>query len=152
MAAPKRLFCCSCWSTIPSIIMYAHSCLACAATAWPLQAAYIRVPRATRAACLSRGLDFREGVHAAAHAVLNVLPLMVTCGEADVGTEVWGHNHHEVTSTSSNTMLAKHSSAHMTAHYLLQSCQMKPACVPWDATLVLLNHSITIALDTMTTC
>ena len=31
--------------------------------------------------------QYREGVHAAMHAMLNVLPLHVICGEGDVGAE-----------------------------------------------------------------
>ncbi len=45
------------------------------------------MPLAARAACAEAGLAFRDGVHAATHAVLNVLPLLVTCDPHDVGAE-----------------------------------------------------------------
>lgn len=54
----------------------------------PPQACYLRLPPSARRACESAGLDFREGVHAASHAVLNVLPLFMVCNSNDVGTEV----------------------------------------------------------------
>jgi DEAD/DEAH box helicase domain-containing protein len=47
----------------------------------------VRVPPAARRACTAAGLDYREGVHAAAHAVLNVLPRYMMCNAGDVGTE-----------------------------------------------------------------
>ena len=40
-----------------------------------VQAAYIRVPASARAALRERNLPFRDGLHAASHALLNVLPL-----------------------------------------------------------------------------
>lgn len=51
------------------------------------QAAYIRVPPAARTACTDAGLSFREGVHAAGHAILNVVPLLLMCGPGDLATE-----------------------------------------------------------------
>lgn len=41
------------------------------------QAAYIRVPPTARAAVKAAGLPFRDGLHAASHAVLNVLPAYI---------------------------------------------------------------------------
>ena len=52
-----------------------------------MQASYLRLPRSARAACMASGFDFRESVHAAAHAVLNVLPLYMVCNPSDVATE-----------------------------------------------------------------
>ncbi|KAK9819572.1 hypothetical protein WJX81_002582 [Elliptochloris bilobata] len=51
------------------------------------QAAYIRVPASARAALRARNLPFRDGLHAASHALLNVLPLRLMCGALDMGTE-----------------------------------------------------------------
>jgi ATP-dependent helicase YprA (DUF1998 family) len=48
----------------------------------------MRLPPSVRRACEGAKLDFREGVHAASHAVLNVLPLYLVCNSSDVGTEV----------------------------------------------------------------
>jgi hypothetical protein len=48
----------------------------------------MRVPTSARRECKARGLGFREGVHGAGHAVLNVLPLHLMCNPKDVGTEV----------------------------------------------------------------
>lgn len=53
-----------------------------------VQACYIRLPPSARRVCEGSGLDFREGVHAASHALLNVLPLFMVCNSNDVGTEV----------------------------------------------------------------
>lgn len=58
-------------------------------------AAWIRVPDAAREAVAALPLreegepprELRAGLHAAAHAVLNALPLYVMCSGADVGTE-----------------------------------------------------------------
>ena len=52
-----------------------------------LQAAYVRVPASARAALKERKLPFRDGLHAASHALLNVLPLRLMCGTLDMGTE-----------------------------------------------------------------
>ena len=46
-----------------------------ALTETSVQAAYIRVPASARAALRARELPFRDGLHAASHALLNVLPL-----------------------------------------------------------------------------
>lgn len=46
--------------------------------------------RDSSAAPLRAGLGFRESVHAAAHAVLSVLPLFIMCGSNDVATGVQG--------------------------------------------------------------
>ena len=51
------------------------------------QASYVRLPPAARTACRDAGVDFRESVHAAAHALLNVLPLYMVCNPSDVATE-----------------------------------------------------------------
>ncbi len=45
----------------------------------------MRVPAAARRACAAAGLAFREGVHGAAHALLNVLPRFMMCNAGDVG-------------------------------------------------------------------
>lgn len=37
--------------------------------------------------CRELGLPYRDGVHAACHAVLNVLPLLMMCNPTDMGTE-----------------------------------------------------------------
>lgn len=50
------------------------------------EASYIRLPPGARQALRVAGLPFREGVHAAAHALLNVLPLHLMCNPHDVGT------------------------------------------------------------------
>ena len=54
-----------------------------------LQAAYLRVPEKAKARLAEAGMQeqYREGLHAAMHAMLNVLPLHVICGEGDVGAE-----------------------------------------------------------------
>ena len=51
------------------------------------EATYIRVPATTRPKLCEAGLPFREGLHAASHALLNVLPLYLMCNAEDVGTE-----------------------------------------------------------------
>lgn len=71
--APLLLLCCCCCVCV---------CACCC------QACYIRLPPSARQSCESAGLDFREGVHAAGHALLNVLPLFMVCNSSDVGTEV----------------------------------------------------------------
>jgi hypothetical protein len=45
----------------------------------------VRIPPAARHACAAAGLAFREGVHGAAHALLNVLPRFMMCNPGDVG-------------------------------------------------------------------
>lgn len=52
-----------------------------------LQAAYIRVPRIARRKVHEAGLPFRDGLHAASHAMLNVIPLFMLCGATDMGAE-----------------------------------------------------------------
>ena len=47
----------------------------------------MRLPPGARARCNDAGVDFREAVHAAAHAMLNILPLYMVCNSTDVGTE-----------------------------------------------------------------
>lgn len=49
------------------------------------EATYIRLPAAARRGVEAAGLPFRDSVHAAAHAVLNVLPLFVMCNPNDLG-------------------------------------------------------------------
>lgn len=51
------------------------------------EAAYIRLPPSARRAVEAAGLPFRDGVHAAGHAVLNALPLFIMANPQDVGTE-----------------------------------------------------------------
>ncbi|BDA42593.1 probable ATP-dependent helicase hrq1 [Coccomyxa sp. Obi] len=51
------------------------------------QAAYIRVPQSARTALAAQGLPFRDGLHAASHALVNVLPLFLLCNATDLGTE-----------------------------------------------------------------
>jgi ATP-dependent helicase YprA (DUF1998 family) len=55
------------------------------------EACHLRLPPAARARCAAAGLDFAAGVHAAAHALLNALPLRVLGVNAgDVGAECAG--------------------------------------------------------------
>ena len=51
------------------------------------RAAWIRVPDAARRECEESGLDFRAGVHAATHAMINALPLFLMVNQSDVGAE-----------------------------------------------------------------
>lgn len=51
------------------------------------QAAYIRVPQSARREMAERGLPFREGLHAASHALINVVPLFLLCNATDLGSE-----------------------------------------------------------------
>ncbi|KAL0027014.1 hypothetical protein WJX79_008750 [Trebouxia sp. C0005] len=51
------------------------------------QAAYIRVPRAARQRVKDAGLPFRDGLHAASHALLNVVPLYMMCNSTDMAAE-----------------------------------------------------------------
>ena len=46
-----------------------------------------RLPRLARALVQEKGHEFRDAVHAAAHAVMNILPLFLMCNPEDVGTE-----------------------------------------------------------------
>lgn len=45
------------------------------------------MPPSARNECQELGLSFREGIHAASHAVLNVLPLHIMCSPIDMATE-----------------------------------------------------------------
>jgi len=56
-------------------------------SAYATQAAYARVPRAVRDACAAAGAPYRDGVHAASHALLNALPLLAPCSPDDVACE-----------------------------------------------------------------
>jgi DEAD/DEAH box helicase domain-containing protein len=47
----------------------------------------MRLPPSARAACEAAGIPFREGVHAAQHALLNVVPLFMVCNPGDMATE-----------------------------------------------------------------
>ena len=51
------------------------------------QAAYLRVPQTAKASLAGAGLPWREGLHAAMHAILNVVPLHMMCGIGDLGAE-----------------------------------------------------------------
>ena len=51
------------------------------------RAAWIRVPDAARRECEESGVDFRAGVHAATHAMINALPLFLMVNQSDVGAE-----------------------------------------------------------------
>jgi DEAD/DEAH box helicase domain-containing protein len=48
---------------------------------------YLRLPPGARTACQAANIPFREGVHAAAHALLNVVPLFLVCNPSDMATE-----------------------------------------------------------------
>lgn len=45
----------------------------------PTQAVYVRLPITTRDACTSAGADFTGAMHAACHALLNVVPRFIVC-------------------------------------------------------------------------
>jgi hypothetical protein len=47
-------------------------------------AAWLRVPDAAREAVRGEGVDYRAGLHAATHALINVLPLYLMASQADV--------------------------------------------------------------------
>jgi len=47
----------------------------------------MRLPPSARRACDAAGIPFREAVHAAGHALLNVVPLHLVCNTTDLGTE-----------------------------------------------------------------
>lgn len=51
------------------------------------QAAWIRVPHSIRSELDKSGLPFRAGLHAASHALLNIMPLYILCNGSDLGTE-----------------------------------------------------------------
>lgn len=51
------------------------------------QATFVKVPQAALADCAARGLSYQEGLHAASHALLAVLPLYLLCDPRDVGAD-----------------------------------------------------------------
>ncbi|CAM6099284.1 unnamed protein product [Calypogeia fissa] len=51
------------------------------------QAAWIRVPPQIRAVLAAKELSFRAGLHAANHALLNVMSLYIMCNPSDLGSE-----------------------------------------------------------------
>lgn len=55
--------------------------------AYETEATYIRLGPRVRRAVEAAGLPFRDGIHAASHAILNALPLFLMCNPQDVGTE-----------------------------------------------------------------
>ncbi len=52
-----------------------------------LQATYLRVPHTARKRVAEEGLPFRDGIHGAGHALVNVLPLFLMCAASDMATE-----------------------------------------------------------------
>jgi DEAD/DEAH box helicase domain-containing protein len=56
--------------------------------AQPIDAVQLcRVPAAARRACQEAGVPYEEGVHAAHHCLVNVLPLIVACNVEDIQAE-----------------------------------------------------------------
>ncbi|KAI3953666.1 hypothetical protein MKW98_017490 [Papaver atlanticum] len=51
------------------------------------QAVWIRVPQSRKKEVETQSYSFRAGLHAASHAVLNVVPLFIQCNSSDMGTE-----------------------------------------------------------------
>ncbi|KAF7838556.1 ATP-dependent helicase HRQ1 isoform A [Senna tora] len=51
------------------------------------QAVWIPVPQSIKEAVVKQNYDFRGGLHAASHAVLNVVPLYITCNLSDLAPE-----------------------------------------------------------------
>ncbi|KAL1337952.1 hypothetical protein AAHE18_10G175300 [Arachis hypogaea] len=51
------------------------------------QAVWIPVPQSIKEVVLKKNYDFRGGLHAASHAVLNVVPLHITCNLSDLAAE-----------------------------------------------------------------
>ncbi|XP_065021622.1 uncharacterized protein LOC103993793 isoform X4 [Musa acuminata AAA Group] len=51
------------------------------------QAAWIRVPQSIKTILEAENLPFRSGLHAASHALLNVVPLYIMCNATDLATE-----------------------------------------------------------------
>ncbi|KAI3954476.1 hypothetical protein MKW92_053461 [Papaver armeniacum] len=51
------------------------------------QAVWIRVPQSIKKEVETQSYSFRAGLHAASHAVLNVVPLFIQCNSSDMGTE-----------------------------------------------------------------
>ncbi|XXG47426.1 hypothetical protein AAC387_Pa02g2078 [Persea americana] len=50
-------------------------------------AVWIRVPQSIKTAVLLQDLCFRAGLHAASHALLNVVPMYIMCNSSDLGSE-----------------------------------------------------------------
>ncbi|XP_052179603.1 uncharacterized protein LOC127792955 [Diospyros lotus] len=51
------------------------------------QAVWIRVPQSIKAAVEIENVSFRAGLHAAGHALLNVVPLFIICNSSDLAAE-----------------------------------------------------------------
>ncbi|PQQ02746.1 putative ATP-dependent helicase YprA [Prunus yedoensis var. nudiflora] len=51
------------------------------------QAVWVPVPQSVKEAVIMKGLDFRAGLHAASHVVLNVVPLRIICNLSDLAPE-----------------------------------------------------------------
>lgn len=51
------------------------------------QAVWIPVPQSIKAAVYEQNFDFRGGLHAASHALLNVVPLHIICNSSDLAPE-----------------------------------------------------------------
>ncbi|KNA22801.1 hypothetical protein SOVF_030700 [Spinacia oleracea] len=51
------------------------------------QAVWIRVPTSLKTAVEQKGFSFRSGLHAASHAILNVVPLYIICDSSDLAPE-----------------------------------------------------------------
>uniref|UniRef100_A0A0E0LN37 Helicase C-terminal domain-containing protein n=1 Tax=Oryza punctata TaxID=4537 RepID=A0A0E0LN37_ORYPU len=51
------------------------------------QAVWVRIPHSVKITVEERELQFRGGSHAASHALLNIVPLHMTCNASDLGTE-----------------------------------------------------------------
>ncbi|URE28845.1 hypothetical protein MUK42_17433 [Musa troglodytarum] len=51
------------------------------------QAAWLRVPQSIKTILEAENLPFRSGLHAASHALLNVVPLFIMCNATDLATE-----------------------------------------------------------------
>ncbi|XP_038726130.1 uncharacterized ATP-dependent helicase YprA-like isoform X2 [Tripterygium wilfordii] len=51
------------------------------------QAVWIRVPQSIKTAVMEKNYSFRGGLHAASHAVLNVVPLYIRCNYSDLAPE-----------------------------------------------------------------
>lgn len=51
------------------------------------QAVWIRVAQSVKTAIEIKGYSFRGGLHAACHALLNVVPLYIICNSSDISSE-----------------------------------------------------------------
>ncbi|EXB89115.1 hypothetical protein L484_016676 [Morus notabilis] len=51
------------------------------------QAVWVPVPQSTKSAVEMKNMDFRAGLHAASHALLNVVPLRIICNSSDLAPE-----------------------------------------------------------------